>query len=107
MNMSIRNPHVPVTVSTVRVTWYAAKGGSGNKLLTLESASLGGTFWSGTNTSGDYTITPASAVTIPGNNATSTITFNFDKNYQNINGSESITITLSTPGCEGIIIHKP
>jgi hypothetical protein len=106
--MTIINPHLPVTVNTARVTWYASQGGAGNKPLSLTNASLGGSFWSGpANNSGDLTITPASTVTIPGNSATSTIVFTFDKNYQNINGTESVTITLSTPGCEGITIHKP
>ena len=107
MNMTITNPHESITVSTVQVTWNSTTGASGNKPLTLLSVSLGTTFWTGSSTAGSgLTITPSTTVTIPGNNRVSTIIFSFDKNYQNPSGN-SITINLSTPGCEGNPIHNP
>jgi len=107
MTMTITNPHASVTISTVQVTWNSTTGASGNKTLTLQSITLGTTFWSGSSTAGTgLTITPSTNVTIPGNNVTSTIIFAFDKNYQNPSGN-SITINLSTVGCESYPIHKP
>ena len=109
MSMTITNPHDPITVLDVQVTWNSstgAPGGSGST-LTLQSVSLGTTFWIGNSTAGSgFTITPSTTVTIPGNNTTSTIIFTFDKNYHNSSGN-SIIINLSTPGCESFPIHKP
>jgi len=104
ISMTITNPYTSVTVSSVQLIWNAATGANGNKTLTLQSANLGSTFWSGlNNTSGNITLTPSSTLTIPGNNTTSTITFTFDKNYQNpIPNGTTITINLSTPGCSAI-----
>lgn len=105
MAMSITNPHAPVAVSSVRVRWNTVAGAPGQNSLALKSASLEALFWTGTDTSGDLTIKPAS-LTLPGNNTPSTIFFTFDKGYENPNGSESITITLSG-SCEGITIQSP
>ncbi|HKY55926.1 MAG TPA: TadE family protein [Anaerolineales bacterium] len=107
MSLTIINPHDAITVLDVRVRWNAASGAPGSRPLILQTASLAGTFWTGSNNSGDLTITPASTVTIPGNNQTSVLVFTFDKNYQNKNNLELITIRLSTPGCEGIQIQRP
>jgi Flp pilus assembly protein TadG len=108
MSLTITNPHVPVTISTVQVKWNSTNGGSGNKPLTLEGATFGGnTIWSTPNSSGNFTFTPTTITTIPGYSASSTISFTFDRNYQNVNGSEAVIITLSTAGCEGVTIHKP
>ena len=108
MSLSITNPHASVTVSSIQVIWDAVKGhqtGS-DKTLILQSANFGTTFWSGlNNSSGNYTITPSSTLTIPGNNATSTITFTFHQTYDNPDNGDSIKINLSTPGCSQI--HKP
>jgi hypothetical protein len=104
MSMTITNPHDSITVLDVRVAWNSLTGGpdggsgSGSP-LTLQYASLGGLFWTGSDNSGDLPITPSTTVTIPGNNATSTIVFTFDKAYENA-GTTSIVIHLSTPGCE-------
>jgi len=108
MSMTITNPHEMLTVLDVHVTWNALTGAPASKPLALKSASLGGTFWTSNpaNTSGNLTIPTSGTVTIPGNNLTSTIIFTFDAVYQNTSGS-SITITLSTPGCESTIITKP
>lgn len=107
MSLSFTNPHDTITVGSVQVVWNSVNGGSGSKTLALKSASLGGVFWAGTDTTGNLTITPSTTVTIPGNNQTSAIMFTFDRTYQNKNNSESIVINLSTPGCEGYTIRKP
>jgi hypothetical protein len=110
MTLSITNPHDAITIQNVLVTWNSLTGGPGkNTPLRLTTASLGGVFWTGSDSSGSLTIWPTTTVTIPGNNATSTLIFTFDNNYQNrlTNDSESITINLSTPGCESYPIHRP
>jgi Flp pilus assembly protein TadG len=106
MSMTIINPHDSITVLNVQVAWNSVSGGSGNPgTLTLKSVSLGTTFWTGSSTAGSgLTITPSTTVTIPGNNTMSTIIFTFDKNYQSPSGN-SITINLSTPGCESYPIN--
>lgn len=106
MAMTITNPHASVTVSSVRVTWNTVHGAPSQNALLLKSASLGSLFWTGTGTSGDYTISDLADVIIPGNNITSTIFFTFDDFYDNVDGSESVTITLSTPGCENVSIRS-
>src|SRR6266508_4354783 len=107
MTLSITNPHESITILNVQATWNSLTGGPASKGLSLTTASLGGVFWNGNDSSGSLTITPITTVTIPGNNTTSTLVFIFDNNYQNVNGNESITINLSTPGCENYPIHKP
>jgi hypothetical protein len=107
MSMTITNPHNSITVLNVQVSWNSATGGPGGSgsTLTLKSVSLGTTFWTGSSTAGSgLTITPSTTLTIPGNNQTSTIVFTFDKNYQHSSGN-SITINLSTPGCESYPIN--
>lgn len=107
MSLSITNPHDTITVLSVQVIWNATSGSAASKSLVLKTAKLGSTFWAGSDSSGNLTITPSTTLTIPGNNQTSYIEFTFDNSYQNRNNSESIIITLSTPGCEGYTIHKP
>ena len=106
MSITIRNPHDAITISTVRVVWNAATGAPASKPLTLQYVSLGGVFWTGSNTSGDLTITPSTTLILPGNNATSTLVFTFDKQYKNI-GNPLIVITLATAGCENYTITRP
>jgi hypothetical protein len=100
MSMAVTNPHDSVTVSNVLVIWNLL-GGPNGSALTLEYATLGGVFWTGSNSTGRLTITPSITITIPGNNTTSTISFIFNKAYKTVGlQATSITITLSTPGCE-------
>jgi hypothetical protein len=107
MSMRITNPNnYSVIVSNVQVGWNAATGQSENRTLSLVSAGLGSTFWTGFSSAGKLTI-PAASVIIPGNNATSTIIFTFDYDYANQNGNESIQIDLATPGCESYPIQNP
>ena len=107
ISMTITNPHDALTVSSIVVKWNAASGASGNKTLTLQGANFGSTSWTISNSSGNYTITPTSTLTLPGNNATTIVTFTFDKNYQNpITNGTTITINLSTAGCGPITKTK-
>jgi Flp pilus assembly protein TadG len=111
MSMTITNPHDPITILDVQVIWNASTGapgaGGSGSALTLQYASLDQLqFWSGTSTTGSLTIIPSTTVTIPGNNATSTIIFTFNKSYK-YPGTTSITINLSTPGCESFPIQSP
>jgi hypothetical protein len=106
--MTITNPYeFPVTVQDIQMIWNAASGGTGNETLTLISASLGDIFWAVNNSSGNFTITPTTTLSLPGNGAISTLTITFDDDYQHPNGSESIVINLSTPGCENSQIRWP
>ena len=106
MSMTITNPHDPITVLNIQATWNSLSGGPASKALNLKSVTLGGITWTVIDGTGSVTTTPPTTVTIPGNNTTSMIIFTFDKNYQNSSGN-SITINLSTPGCENYSIHKP
>ena len=107
VSMTITNPYTDVTVSSIQFKWNAASGANGNKTLTLQGASLGTTLWSVNDATGNITLTPVSTLTIPGNNRTTTITFTFDKSYQNpITNQTIITINLSTPGCNAITKAK-
>jgi Flp pilus assembly protein TadG len=107
MSMTITNPNLyPLTVQTIEVVWNSTAGGPDGAPLTLQSITLAGVFWTVNDGSGNITITPVVTVTIP-ENTTTTIIFIFNNDYQNPNGSESIVINLSTPGCEGFPIHRP
>jgi len=105
--MSINNPlPTALQISNVTVQWNHDKGhGSGQKKINLISASLGSVFWSGDIYEPTYTITPATATYIPAN-TTSTISFSFDQTYDDWDFTESITINLSTPGCEGVVLYQ-
>jgi hypothetical protein len=105
--MRITNPHAALTIQNVQVVWNYSTGGKDNSTLDLQYAGLINLFWSGNNTTGNFTITPSTTVTMPGNNTTSIIVFTFNKEYVNAGGTDSITINLSTPGCEGIQIKRP
>ena len=107
MAMKIANPHAPVTVSSIQVSWHTA-GASSPNALSIQSGSLVNLFWTGSNATGSLTvpIVPNSLVTIPGNNAESTILYTFDQIYDNPNGTEEIVITLADP-CVGTIVHSP
>jgi len=62
----------------------------------LNDANLGTSFWSGTDTSGNLTITPASLIMV--GSSQSTMQFTFDGNYTDATGS-LVTLTVSVPGC--------
>jgi len=112
VSMTITNPHEAITVQNVQITWNHDAGAGGAtkpQPLSLQYVVLGSQSWAVvTDQAGpSATITPSPTMIIPGNNITSTITFIFSKAYQNLDGTESIKITLSTPGCENYIIQRP
>ncbi len=108
MSMTITNPHESLMVYDIQASWNSLSGGPNSKSLILQSVSLGGVTWTVIDDTSPVTTMPPTTVTIPGNNLTSTIIFNFDKPYQSrlTELPESITITLSTVGCEGIQIKN-
>jgi hypothetical protein len=66
--------------------------------LYLTTVTVGSTnIWTGNTNSSPYTI--ATTATIPP--GTTTISFTFDKSYDNPETTDKIYITLSTPGCQG------
>ncbi|HSL47329.1 MAG TPA: TadE family protein, partial [Anaerolineales bacterium] len=115
MIMTLTNPHETLLVASVRVRWNALTGSTNGKAVALNRISLGSTIWTGTDNSGDLTVTlPTDTtgvnVTIPGNNRTSSMIFTFDNPYKDLGPNvdiPSVGITLGTLGCETIIIQSP
>ncbi|HAV78494.1 MAG TPA: hypothetical protein DCX53_14190 [Anaerolineae bacterium] len=107
LSMTINNPlSTALQISDVTVQWNHDKGhqtGS-DKTLRLQSASLGGVFWTGNQNGPTYTINPVTA-TIPAS-TTSTISFSFHQTFDRWDSTESITINLSTPGCQGVVLYQ-
>ncbi|NUQ85244.1 MAG: Ig-like domain repeat protein [Anaerolineales bacterium] len=107
LTMTISNSlSTALQISNVTVQWNHDKGhqtGS-DKTLILQSARLGSVFWTGNQIGPTYTITPAAPTYIP--SGVSTLVFNFHQVFDRWDNTESITINLSTPGCEGVILFQ-
>jgi len=105
VTMTITNPHSSFTVTSVVFKWDFGNGKNKN---TLTTASLGGVqFWNGTDTSGNITITPTSTLTLPGNNAQTTIQFTLNQNYNNPGTNlTTITLNLSSNACGTVVVTK-
>ena len=107
MSMTITNPYTyPLATGDGSVTWNADKGNNtGNKHLFLMSATLNGTvIWnSGPSNVNVDTLPFVIPATLPANSTVSII-FTFDGTYDNFDGTESISINLTTPGCNGFLI---
>jgi len=101
MSITINNPYnFDLVMKEVVVTWNTDKGHqTGNdKTLRLRSVVVGGaTVWTGDvgNVLSQTILT--TAVLPPGN---TTISFYFHQSYDNLDGTEDVFITLTTPGCE-------
>jgi hypothetical protein len=104
--MTLTNPYVDVTVSSVYLHWNGSTGAPGSKPLTWTAAILAGNSWSVNNKSGDYT--SPTTVTLPGYNVTSTLTIAFDNLYKNqlATNQTIITVNFSTPGCNSVTQTK-
>lgn len=106
MTMTISNSlSTALQIGNVTVQWNHDKGhqtGS-DKTLILQSARLGSVFWTGSQIGPTYTITPASTFIPPG---VSTLAFNFHQVFDRWDNTEAVTINLSTPGCEGVILFQ-
>ena len=91
-----------VTISQIFVAWNHDKGhfSGGDKTLKLSSITLGSQVWSGTSNGPSITITPSVTTTIP--IGASSIIFTFHQSYDNTDGTEAITIFLSSTGCAPI-----
>ncbi len=107
MTMTISNSlSTALQISNVTVQWNHDKGHQtgADKTLILQSARLGSVFWTGNQIGPTYTITPAAPTYIP--SGVSTLIFNFHQVFDRWDNTESITINLSTPGCEGVILFQ-
>jgi hypothetical protein len=106
MMMNINNSlSAQLLISNVSVKWNNDKGNwnGPDQTIRLQSARLGNIFWTGNEVGPTYTITPASTFIPPG---TSTIVFAFHQIFDRWDNTESITINLSTPGCEGVVLFQ-
>ena len=105
MSLNVTNSHVaPLQISVVNVQWNHDKGhqtGS-DRTLQLQNVTLGGTIWTGSETGPSYPVSPTSPGIFPAG-ATSTLTFTFQQSYDFWDNTESVTINLATPGCEGVV----
>lgn len=101
MTMTVTNPFLfTLTMSDVTVTWNDDKGhkaGNDKTLVLLSAAVNGKTFWTGTSALGESTKTLSGPASFPP--GTSTITFTFDKSYDNPETTDRIVINWLTPGC--------
>lgn len=105
MSLNVTNSHVaPLQISVANVQWNHDKGHQtgGDKTLVMESVSLGGIIWIGSQAGPSYPVTPTSPGIFPAG-STSTLTFTFHQSYDNWDNTESVTINLATPGCEGVV----
>ena len=107
MTMTITNNLTSdIQIGDITVTWNNDKGhqAGSDKTLKLQSASIAGTtFW--TDTLGQIgptsnPIVPTAPTYVP-NSATSTFVFTFHQSYDNTDASEEVTLSFSSPGCEG------
>lgn len=107
MTVTINNPLTEfLQIANVTVTWNHDKGhqtGS-DKTLRLQSVSLGSVFWTGDDPGPTSSITPTSAIFIPP--GTSTLTFTFHQVFDRWDNTEQVTINLSTPGCENVVLFQ-
>jgi Flp pilus assembly protein TadG len=107
MTVTINNPLTEfLQIANVTLTWNHDKGHNtgSDKTLRLQSASLGSTFWTGNQSGPTYTITPFSAIFIPP--GSSTMIFTFHQSFDRWDDTEQVTINLSTPGCEGVVLFQ-
>ncbi|MFZ5883913.1 MAG: Ig-like domain repeat protein [Chloroflexota bacterium] len=107
MVVTINNPLTEfLQIANVSVTWNHDKGHQtgADKTLRLQSASLGSVFWTGNESGPTYTITPSSAIFIPP--GSSTLTFTFHQVFDRWDDTEQVTINLSTPGCETVVLFQ-
>jgi hypothetical protein len=102
MTMTVTNPFsFALTMSDVTVTWNDDKGhktGTDKTLVLLSAAVNGATFWTGRSNLGESSKTLSGPASFP--SGTSTITFTFDKSYDNPETTDRIVINWLTPGCE-------
>lgn len=93
-------------IANVSVIWNHDKGhkGGSEQTLRLQNVSLGSVFWTGNQVGPSYIITPASPIFIPPGQ--STIVFTFHQVFDRWDNTERVTINLSTPGCEGVILDQ-
>jgi Flp pilus assembly protein TadG len=103
MTLTIQNPNAwPLTMGDLFVIWDHDRGhqAGNDKSLILQSVKIGTTnYWTGSLSGPNAGITPTSPMIIPAGSSV-TIVFQFHQDYDRSDGSEEISINLSTPGCE-------
>jgi hypothetical protein len=98
------NTGYPIQASEVYIAWNQNKGHQGDdQSLHLRKISLNNQVWDGDVLAPSQYI-PDYHPTIP--MGTSIIYFGFNQNYDNLDGTERVTISLVTPGCEGYLIDS-
>jgi len=109
MTMTITNNLTSdIAIGDITITWNHDKGhqAGSDKSLRLQSASIAGTtFWTGDQAGNTYTIVPTTTTYVP-QSATSTFVFTFHQSYDNKDSTESVTLSFSSPGCEGFTITQ-
>jgi hypothetical protein len=108
MSMTVTNPFpFTLTMNVTVVTWNDDKGHKtgADKTLKLIAAWVNGVpFWTGTSGLGESTKQLAAPASFPP--GTSTITFTFDKSYDNPETTDKILIYWLTPGCENDFVDS-
>jgi hypothetical protein len=101
MSTTITNANIgTATITDVGVKWNKI-GGPGNGTVTLINASLGTSFWSGSDNSGDLSI-PSLSLSMVGNSQR-TMQFTFDTVYEEPVGT-LITIQFTVEGCGTYVV---
>jgi hypothetical protein len=98
------NTGYAINTADVYIAWNHDKGHEGdNPNLRLRMISIANQTWQGDFLTPSQTIKDYHPVIPTG---TSLIYFGFDQNYDVIDGTERVTISLLTPGCEGYRIDS-
>lgn len=111
LTMTITNPYnYPLTTGDGTITWNDDKGHQmgGDKTLKLMSITAGSTIlWNaGPTLPGVSTQTFTTPFVIPPYPGSVTLVFTFHQSYDNLDGTESALINLTTNGCQGIFINS-
>ena len=95
-----------LTVGTITVTWNSDDGNKNNKGIDLTNITLGANSHPVTsgNTGPEYSYTPSPSWTLPPGNTT--ITFTFNKTYNNFDATEHITMSFTTAGCSSFTLDS-
>lgn len=103
MQISNNTGH-PLSVSEVYIAWNHNDGHAGeDTTLRLRTITINNQSWDGDILAPSQYIRGYQPVIPIGS---SIIYFGFNQNYDNLNGTERVMISLLTPGCEGYLIDS-